>query len=164
MKKLFIIILAMLSLLCSCKSGDGGYIDADPKDIIEAVYASVEDSGAIDEYKTMLIYDTVTADNELYYLGVNGIEYEAAVASEPEMQPCPYSFVVVRLKKGADYDAQRKLIEKNLNKSKWVCTSCEEALTVRFRNFVAVIMCDKKAADALEAAYLNVMDEKFGIR
>ncbi len=164
MKKLICVLLLSVFFLCSCKLPGEGYIDADPKDIIEAVYASVQDSGVIDDYKTMLFYDTVTAENELYYMGVNGIEYEAATASEPEFQPCPYSFVIIKLKKGADYDAQRKLIEKNLNKSKWVCTSCEEALAVRYRNFVAVIMCGKKTADALESAYLSVMDESYGIR
>ena len=164
MKKLICILLLLLLFLCSCKLPGGGYIDTDPKAVIEAVYASVQDSGVIDDYKTMLFYDTVTADNELYYMGVNGIEYESAVASEPEFQPCPYSFVVIKLKSGVDYDAQRKLIEKNLNKSKWVCTSCEEALAVRYVNFIAIIMCDKKAADALETAYLSVMDELYGIR
>ena len=134
------------------------YIDAEPKDVLDAVYKIVFETKAFEYYKTMLEDTAVNEENELYFLGVNGIKYVSATASEPVMQPDPYSFVVIKLEKGVDYDGQRKLIEQNLNKSKWVCTSCEEALAVRYENFIAVIMCGKEAADALETAYLSVME------
>ena len=164
MKKLICMIIITVFALASCKGTSDRYIDADPEDVIKAVYEALDGSGVLDGYKTMLYDVTVNAENEDYFLGVRGVEYESAVASEPDIQPCAYSFVAVKLKEGVDYDAQRKLIEKNLNKSRWVCTSCEEALAVRYENYVAIIMCDKKAADAIETAYLNYMEENYGVR
>ncbi len=168
MKKFLTVLFIIFLLLSSCKSGEPAgtsavteeavYIDADPKDVMSAVYRAVAETETLANNKTMLSDEAVTDKNELYYLGINGISYVSAVASEPVMQADPYSFVVIKLQNGVDYDGQRRLIEQNLNKSKWVCMTCEEALAVRYENFIAVIMCDKETADALEAAYLSVMD------
>ena len=171
MKRFFIFLFISLFLLSSCAgtgknnaadtaavTEDKAYIDVEPKDVIDAVYKSVSDTPSFKDYKTMLEETNVTEQDELYYIGVNGIKYVSAVASEPAIQPSTYSFVVIKLQKGVDYDGQRRLIEQNLNKAKWVCMSCEEAIAVRYENFVAVIMCDKQTVDALEAAYLSVME------
>ena len=159
MRKLLAVLFIFLLLLTSCSGGKtAAYIDEEPEQVLSAVYNAVAETETIKNVKTMLMTENLSADNENYYLGVSGVKYVSAVASEPEIQPSPYSFVIVKLQNGVDYDGQRQLIEQNLNKSKWVCTSSEEALAVRYENFVAVIMCDKETANALEAAYLSVME------
>lgn len=159
MKKIFCVLLILLILLTSCSENGGAvYIDADPGEVIDAVYKAAVETKDFKNYKTMLEKTAVTEQDELYFMGVNGIKYVSAVASEPSIQPSPYSFVVIKLQKGVDYDGQRKLIEQNLNKAKWVCMSCEEAIAVRYENFIAVIMCDSQTVNALEAAYLSVME------
>ncbi|MBR6921155.1 MAG: hypothetical protein IKH51_03065 [Clostridia bacterium] len=156
MKKIFVLILIPVLLLCSC----GGKIrvtDMTPKEIIAAVYENVDGDDYMKELIPELITYEITKDNEQYYLGVSGIPYESGAASEAVVQPITYSFCVIRLKEGSDYDAERIKIEANINKSKWVCAKAEEAYVVRCENLIAVIMGPKSVCDLLENEFLTVV-------
>ena len=157
MKKLFVLLLVPVILLCSCGSGKTNLSDADPSDIRDAVYDSLPKDAKAKEYVPALITTEINEKNEEYYLGISGVNYKKGAASEAFEQPTTYSFCVVIFEDGADQDAERIKIEQNINKSKWVCASAEEAFVVRYKNTAAVIMGPKDVCDELEAAYLSVM-------
>lgn len=159
MKKTAVILLSLLLLLCSCgtNTGDGGLIDGDPSGIIDAVYEKLPKDSKAAGMVPGLITTVIDGQNEEYYLGVSGIKYKKGAASESFDQPVTYSFCIVIFEDGADYDAERLKIEKNINKSKWVCASAEEAFVVRYKNAAAVIMGSKDVCAELEKAFLSVI-------
>ena len=103
--------------------------------------------------------EKITEKNDEYYLGISGIPYTKGAASEAYIQPVTFSFCVIVLEEGADYDSCRKTIEQNLNRSKWVCAAAEEAIAVRHANVIAVIMGTKKVCAELEGAFLDVVSK-----
>ncbi len=157
MKKAFVLLLVPVILLCSCGNGKIRLSDADPSNIIDAVYEKLPKDSAAIEYVPALITSEINEKSEEYYLGVNGVRYKKGAASEAFEQPTTYSFCVVIFEDDADYDAERVKIEQNINKSKWVCASAEEAFVVRYKNAAAVIMGPKDVCAELETAFLSVV-------
>ena len=176
MKKIVIIMLAALVLLCSCaekneavsskgseteqpgETGTGVLSAADPSEIIDAVYAALPEGSKAGRYIPELITSEINENTEEYYLGIKGVKYKKGAASEAFEQPVTYSFCVVIFEDDADYDAERIKIERNINKSKWVCASAEEAFAVRYKNTAAVIMGPKDVCAELETAFLSVVE------
>ncbi len=160
MKKTLCVLLCALLVLVSCRKNSAVYVDADPSAVIDSVYGALEDGSAASEYVPQLITEQITEKNEEYYLGVAGVPYASGAASEAFVQPVTYSFCVIRLEEGADYDAERKKIERNINKSKWVCAAAEDATVVRYENVIAVIMGEKQVCRELEGAFLKIIASK----
>lgn len=167
MKKITVLLLILPLLLCACshkRDEDTGtvqpsYIDADPSDVIDRVYGMLSDGTATSDYIPQLITEKITEKNDEYYLGISGIPYTKGAASEAYIQPVTFSFCVIVLEEGADYDSCRKTIEQNLNRSKWVCAAASEAIAVRHANVIAVIMGTKKVCAELEGAFLDVISK-----
>lgn len=157
MKKIFVLILIPVLLLCSCGGNKIKLSDADPSDIIDEVYNKLPKDAEAREYVPCLITSEINERSEEYYLGISGVRYKKGAASEAFEQPTTYSFCVVIFEDDADYDAERIKIEQNINKSKWVCASAEEAFVVRYRNTAAVIMGPKNVCSELENAFLSVV-------
>ena len=166
MKKTLIFIFVFLLFLSSCAGSDdpkttGALItDRDPSAMIDEVYALLKDGTETAEYIPQMITEELTKNNEEYYLGISGIPYTAGAASEALVQPVTYSFTIILLKEGVDYDAQRKIIEQNVNRSKWVCAFADEALVVRTGNVIAVIMGPSAVCSELEEAFLSLYHNK----
>ena len=162
MKKTLIFIFVFLLFLSSCTgNGDPGSIgalitDRDPSAMIDEVYGLLKDGTETAQYIPQMITEDLTANNEEYYLGISGIPYTAGAASEALIQPVTYSFTIILLAEGVDYDTQRKIIEQNVNRSKWVCAAAEQALVVRTGNVIAVIMGTSAVCSELEEAFLSL--------
>ena len=156
MKKAVLLIFILLLLLCSC-GVKTKLSDTEPSDIIDMVYAALPEDSKASEYVPGLITSDITETTEEYYLGVSGVRYKKGAASEAFDQPVTYSFCVVIFEDGVDYDAERVKIEQNINKSKWVCASAEEAFVVRYKNTAAVIMGPKDVCSELETVFLSVV-------
>ena len=164
MKRILLLLLVFMILLCSCVSKNSGdkLIDADPSDIIDAVYDELPEDSKAGKFIPGLITSEINEKNEKYYLGINGVRYKKGAASEGFDQPTVYSFCVIIFEDDADFDAERIKTEQNLNKSKWVCASAEEAFVVRYKNTAAVIMGSKDVCAELESAFLSVMSSLYG--
>ena len=159
MKKAALAFIIPLLILCSCVKGGGGTVPdtVTPSGIIDKVYEAIPEGSETAGYIPQVTTKEITPENERYFLGIEGVRYVSGAASEGIVQPLTYSFCVVIFDPGCDYDGQRILIEQNVNRSKWVCASAEEALVVRYRNSAAVIMGTKKVCAELETAFLSVM-------
>ena len=166
MKKLIASVFVLLLILSSCgKNGptvttDALITDKDPSDMIDSIYEKLNSGSETAKYIPQLLTEDITEKNEEYYLGIAGIPYSKGAASEAYIQPVTYSFSIILLKENSDYDAQRKIIEQHLNKSKWVCATAPDALVVRYGNAIAVIMGPTAVCNELEQAFLDLCSSK----
>lgn len=161
MKKLIYTLIIFLFLLCSCRADNtNDTLDIIPDDIIDEVYENLADDSEAAGLVPEMMTAEINENTEEYYLGVSGIRYKKGAASEATVQPVTYSFCVIVFEDGADYVAECSKIERNLNKSKWVCASADDAIVVRYKNTAAVIMGAKTVCSELEAAFLSVMSAK----
>ena len=117
-KKLLLVVILMGALfLTGC-----GHIEGSLEDIMAKVYANIPEN----ERPMMLMNTEINDENVEYFLGSKDIEYEEALASEPGIGSIAHSVVLVRTKKGADVEAIKDKIEKNVDPSKWVCVGVEK--------------------------------------
>lgn len=150
MKRIAMVLVCVLLLLCSCANSRSA------DDIIDTVYGAVPADGAVSKYFSELETTALTYDNEEYYIGTHGIKYKSGAASESFFQPVTYSFVIIVLENDADYDAERKKIESAANKSKWVCDSADEMYVLRQKNVIALVMGSKAVCDEIEEAFYKI--------
>ncbi|NLJ90278.1 MAG: hypothetical protein GX323_05195 [Clostridiales bacterium] len=163
MKKLFlmtIILVAVISFTgCAKKVGDketsnSGNLDGSLEDLINEIYATADLDSNFKEYVesgTMLV--EVTEENAEYHLGKSDIEYEEALASEPQIQPGAYSLVLVRVKKDADVEAIKNEIKENVNPNKWICVGVaeENVIVDSIGDVIFLVMSDEQAQNLHEA-------------
>lgn len=166
---LFACIFPLLSISCNKNTvqtpsdteitGESVNIEGSCEEIIERVYSSVSENGAVGEYLSQLITVPVTEKNEEYFLGISDIPYCDGASSESSYQPVTYSFTVVRIAPGEDVEECRSIIRDNANPSKWVCMTAQECTVVKLGDLIAVIMGSKEVCTELEAAFLALSDQ-----
>ena len=117
MKKLFVLLLAVLFTVSfvACNREDVSDPKGSYSEDLEALLADIYAVGGYsdmltsmleapesteDMFYTSLITVEITAENEMGFLGANGIPYERAIASEPTMMPTRYSLCLLKVKEG----------------------------------------------------------------
>lgn len=150
-KKLLLVMILMGALfLTGC-----GNIEGSLEDIMAKVYASIPEN----ERPMMLMNTEINDENIEYFLGSKDIEYEEALASEPGIGSIAHSVVLVRTKKGADVEAIKDKIEKNVDPRKWVCVGVEkdDIIVESEGDLIILIMVeDEKTRDKLEDSFDNL--------
>ena len=143
MKKLFCVILAVLTVLtlcaCGAKSGASPVDEMPLEDIMENILAGVElpAVGNIDIDET----------NFSAYLFTDApAEYEA-IASEAMISAIAHSVVLVRVPDNAA--ALEEAIRSNLNPAKWICVEAEKTDVVRHGNTILLVMSSTDTVDAI---------------
>lgn len=121
-------------------------------DIIAKVYENIAPDSVTAEFMAQLINKEVNAENELDFLGVTGIPYSEAIASESMIQPHVYSFMVLRIKEGEDVEEARLMLKNNLNLSKWVCMSAEKSVIIKHGDVIMAVMSTEEVCAEVEAA------------
>lgn len=150
-KKLLLVVILMGALfLTGC-----GNIEGSLEDIMAKVYASIPEN----ERPMMLMNTEINDENIEYFLGSKDIEYEEALASEPGIGSIAHSVVLVRTKKGADVEAIKDKIEKNVDPRKWVCVGVEkDDIVVESEGdlIILIMVEDEKTRDKLEDSFDNL--------
>lgn len=159
MKKIICVLLVIVcaGMLAACggnPSGGNNYADMDCQQIIEQVYETAEKTEQLEAIMVRAQFNEITAENSYWFLGTDAVNYESGVASESPISPSNYSFCVIKLPAGSDYEAAEKLIEDNIDPMKWVCMGADVAYVERVDNVIAVILADTETADSLKAAFL----------
>ena len=119
---------------------------------------TTEIAGTLDEIMKQIYSDTklefpkteitkVTSENAAYYLGVDDIKFDEAIASEPLMSAQAHSIVLLRVAKDADIEGIKDKIKKNADGRKWICVGVEDENIVvdNIGNLVILIMDDRSA-------------------
>jgi len=128
------------------------------EEIINKIYETADLTDDFRRYvEEGLYFVEVKPDDERieYFLGKKGLDFEEALASEPQMQPGAYSLVLVRAKEGADIEKMKTDIKENINPMKWICVGVKEENVIvdNIGNIIILIMSDE-AAQPLHEAFL----------
>lgn len=101
----------------------------------------------------------VSAEDAPYVIGYEGFtgEFTEALGYGPMMGSIAFVMVVFRLPEGADAEAFASDIKDNADPAKWICVCADSVQTVVSGNTVMFIMSDTASADALTAAFAQVM-------
>ena len=122
---------------------------------MEKVYANIPEN-----QRPMMLTNTVVTDENIeYYLGTKDIEYEEALASESGVGSIAHSVVLVRTKKGANIEAIKDRIERNVDPRKWVCVGVErdDIVVENEGDLIILIMVEDEATrEKLEDAFDNL--------
>ena len=111
-KKLTALLLAFTLLFACAACGSGNSTTDSGKTI----------SGTLPEIIDRL-YDTVDVDEDqsAYYFGIENLDFEEAVASEPFINAIAFSVCLMRVKDGTDIDELKAEIRRSANPAKWIC-------------------------------------------
>lgn len=152
MKKILLLVVIFMGALFLTGCGN---IEGSLEDIMAKVYANIPEN----ERPMMLMNTEINDENVEYFLGSKDIEYEEALASEPGIGSIAHSVVLVRTKKGADVEAIKDKIEKNVDPRKWVCVGVEkdDIIVESEGDLIILIMVeDEKTRDKLEDSFDNL--------
>ena len=103
--------------------------------------------------------DISNADILKSYTGLTSNEnIDGVVVSEPMMSSQAYSFVLVKVKDGADADAIAKEMSENVDTRKWVCVEAEKLYATSVDNLAVLVM----ASDEWATPVYNKLKEVLG--
>lgn len=156
MKKILALLIVMVLVLpiAAC-SGDpdpvppgGNGPEGSLEDILAKIYESEELSEQFRSYAADgLITSEITEANMEYHLGITGVEFEEAIASEPIMSASAYSLCLLRVKAGTDIEQLKQDIKNNVDPFKWVCVGVdqENVIVDNIDDLVILIMSNSEA-------------------
>lgn len=126
-KKLTALLLALTLIFscaaCGCSNGENDKtISGTLPEIIDRLYDTVDvDDEQRDFLKNSVGTVEITKDRSEYYFGVENLDFEEAVASEPFINAIAFSVCLMRVKEGTDIDELKAEIRRSANPAKWVC-------------------------------------------
>lgn len=125
------------------------------EDILATIYDTAEVDDDAREWLKKMATTEIPADNTAYFFGIENLEFEEAIASEPMMTSQAYSLCLLRVKDGTDIEQLKADIKANVNPAKWICVSVEdENVIVDNIGDVVVLIMHNDLAEALHNAFL----------
>ncbi|MGI6123579.1 MAG: hypothetical protein ACOYIG_05205 [Acetivibrionales bacterium] len=175
MKKLLLLLLTLTLIFsfAACQSKPSG---ADPTETgnnkqnenlegsLEDILNKIYDTAKVDDnfkayIKDGLLVNEINNENCAYHLGKEGIEFESAIASVPEMSTSAYELDLVRVKEGADIEKIKGEIKENVDPRKWICVGVEpENVIVDNIGDVIIVIMTNENGKALHDAFLALKD------
>lgn len=146
MKKLVTILLIMTVLFslsaCGRSKKTGGETTELEGSLEEIMLAIYEGSNTEIDLEALGNIE-ITKENSEYYLGVDDIDYEKAIASEPViMGGAAHSVCLIRMPEGSNIENAKTRIKENVNGFKWVCAGVpdEKIIVDNIGNTIVLIM------------------------
>lgn len=110
-------------------------------------------------FYTRLMTVEITKENEMGFLGANGIPYERAIASEPNLNPTLYSLCLLKVAEDEDAAEVAKQVKKSANPMKWVCTGLSsDDVYVDYADDVVILVMSARDGESLIDAFHSVMN------
>ena len=163
MKKLSLLLAAALlaAMLAAC--GSAGASSAAPSSVSSApanVEGTLEDlmtkvyEGIPEDELPMLANMELTADNSVYYTGVESTEYKEGLASEAMISAVAHSVVLLRAESAEAAETLKDDVAANVDPRKWVCVEAEQVITDNVGDLVILIMASEAVAPQLHENFL----------
>ncbi|MGI6562629.1 MAG: hypothetical protein ACOX3Q_08735 [Clostridia bacterium] len=164
MKKLILVLIALSVafsfVACKSENTEPSGLEGSLEDILDKIYETAELDDSFKRFvEEGLMVQEITEENIKYHLGVEEMEYEEAIASEPIMQPGAYSLCLVRAKEGADIEQMKADIKKNVDPRKWICVGVDEENVIvdNIGDVIFLVMSNTNAQE-LHQAFLALKD------
>lgn len=151
MQKLKVMILMMLSisLLYGCSSNSSNEQPKDLTKMMELVYADLD--------MPNMQQTVVTKENAVYFLGIDNLDYEEALASEPMISSIAHSVVLINMKNGTDIEKAKADIKANIDGRKWICVEvAKEDIIVENKGNIIILIMDNEVSDRLLENFNNI--------
>jgi len=156
MKRLFLLLVAFIMIfsLAACNGSKPAGKDEDNnlEGSLETILNNIYDTAQVDDnfkdyIKNGLMVTPINSDNIKYHLGLDELEYEEAIASEPMIQPGAYSLCLVRVKEDADIEKIKEDIKNNADPRKWICVGVDpkNVIVDSIGDVIFLVMSDKQA-------------------
>ncbi|MBE7029682.1 MAG: DUF4358 domain-containing protein [Ruminococcaceae bacterium] len=103
----------------------------------------------------------ITSETSAYYLGIENMEFEEAIASEPMMGSIAHSICLVKVKEGTDVQKTMAEIKEKVDPRKWICVGVErdEVIVLNKGNIILLII-DQIAPKEFEESFKNTQVER----
>ncbi|WP_418222881.1 DUF4358 domain-containing protein [Clostridium isatidis] len=99
----------------------------------------------------------LTKDNLSYYLGINELDFEEGLASEPTMWPSAHSVVLVRVKDSVDIEKVKNDIKENVDSFKWICVGVEkDNIVIENIDNLILLAMDNNYSEDLKNIFLSL--------
>lgn len=146
----------MLLGVAACSGGKpsaDSQVTGSLEEIMEKIY-----TGTKLEFPEMHITE-ITPENEAYFVGITGVKYDEAIASEPMMSSQAHSVVLLRVPAETDVEKLKTDMKDNVDGRKWICVEVEEKniITDHIGNLVILIMDDH--SKAIQESFLNLKEQ-----
>lgn len=129
----------------------------DMQNLINSVYEGQAD--ILPPTLNTQIVDINNADVLKSFTGLTSNEnIDAVVASEPMIGAQAYSFVLVKVKDGADADSIAKQMSENIDTRKWICVEAEKLYATSVDNLAVLVM----SSDEWATPVYNKLKEVLG--
>ena len=129
----------------------------DMQNLINSVYEGQADT--LPPTLNTQIVDINNADVLKSFTGLTSNEnIDAVVVSEPMIGSQAYSFVLVKVKDGADADSIAKQMSENIDTRKWVCVEAEKLYATSVDNLAVLVM----SSDEWATPVYNKLKEVLG--
>lgn len=147
LSKSFILLMILLTITSCGTKEQKGTID----DILYKVYAPVgEKCPKVSQTK-------LTAENLLYHLGLESLDFEEGIISEPATNKSSHSVVIVRVKDGVDIEKTKQEIKENINQTKWIENQTSSVIVESKDNVIILIMLeDNDIANKMQETFKNL--------
>lgn len=164
-EKIVIAVLAIVALLVTLVIGIfSGYNSAKKADsklnvssvedlttLVDKIYEGVTVQMPAVETQAL---ETTNVDVVKSFTGLDNTEdIEYLVVSEPMMSSQAYSFVLLKVKDGANADSIAKTMNENIDIRKWICVSAEKVYTTTSGNVVCLVMSNEETAKAVYESF-----------
>lgn len=146
-KAILMLFLGVMVLgVTACSGGKSATGGAQLEGTLEEIMAQIY-SGVDLELPEMMTQE-VNAENAEFFLGVNDLKFDEALASEPMMSSQAHSIVLLRASEGADIEEMKTKIKENVDNRKWICVEVDEknVITDNAGDLVILIMDDNSKA------------------
>lgn len=133
-------------------------VDGSLGEILDEIYSTADISESFKEYiDSGLVTTEIEQEKSEYYFGVDDLEFEEAIASEPMMTSSAYSLCLVRINDETGAEEIMETIRNNVNPQKWICVGVdrENVIVDNIGDLVILIMSDNEPG-ALHDAFLNL--------
>ena len=125
------------------------HVDGTLEELMEKVY-----EGIAEDEMPMVGNTELTADNSVYYTGVESTEYTEGLASEAMIGSIAHSVVLLRAEDEAAAETLKEDVKANVDPRKWICVEAEEFITDNIGDLVILIMSDGTLAPKLHENFL----------
>ena len=149
-------VLAAMLAACAPSSGASSSVPSSPAnvegalaDLMPKVYENIPE----DELPA-LVNTELTADNSVYYTGVESTEYKEGLASEAMMNAVAHSVVLLRAESAEAAEALKEDVAASVDPRKWVCVEAEQVITDNVGDLVILIMASETVAPQLHENFL----------
>lgn len=130
-------------------SSEAAHVDGTLEELMEKVY-----EGIAEDEMPMVGNTELTADNSVYYTGVESTEYTEGLASEAMIGSIAHSVVLLRAEDEAAAETLKEDVKANVDPRKWICVEAEEVITDNIGDLVILIMSDGTLAPKLHENFL----------